>query len=89
MMEKMRLAFHEPDEDCLCKRFEYFVNISSSERITIISQFNRMISRDEQNSYLAGIITVLPVAHRRPRKDNSGLMNHASYAYRFSKEFTK
>lgn len=84
VMKRLRLASHETGEDCLCKRFECFLKVSHSERTRIISEFNRMISRDEQNSYLAGLITVLPIAHRRPRKDNSGLMNQATYSYRVS-----
>lgn len=59
-----------------------FENVNEGERNRIIKYFNTLQSYDEQNVYLAGLITVCKVATRRPRKEeNEAEFHTASYKY--------
>lgn len=84
--KKLRACSFETGEDCRCKRFECFKNVSIEERKALIKQFNdigREGGTDAQNSYLAGLISIFPVSRRRPRQDESqARLNDSSYAYK-------
>lgn len=68
---KMRECTYETGKDCLCKRYECFKSIEPPERdYHLIKQFNdigREGGVNAQAAYLSGLISVLPVAQRRPR----------------------
>lgn len=65
----MLACTHELGPDCLCLRFQCFQNSTSEERDSILSNFNKMTSVNEQNSYLAGLVIVNTIAQRRPRQE--------------------
>lgn len=82
--KKLRACSFETGEDCRCKRYECFKNISEEERKSLIKQFNdigREGGTNAQNSYLAGLISLHPVSRRRPRLDeNQARLNDSSYS---------
>lgn len=82
--KKLRVQSHEIGLDCRCKRFKCFSKIRETERRKILGYFNQLETSDEQNSHLAGLITVVPVKRRRPRcaEIDVSRFNDASYAYR-------
>ncbi|CAH1109092.1 unnamed protein product [Psylliodes chrysocephalus] len=82
--KKLIVQSHEIGVDCQCKRFKCFSKIRKTERRKILGYFNQLETLDEQNSYLAGLITVMSVNRRRPRCAESKVsrFNDASYAYR-------
>lgn len=67
VMSKLRLQSHETGPPCKCKQ-QCFLKVGE-KKSQIITRMNSMKSNDEINCYLAGLIVVLPVAQRRPRKD--------------------
>lgn len=81
VMKTLRLMSHETGNSCNCSRLKCFDNVVVEERKRIIKEFNSMLTFDEQNSYLSGLITVLPIMRHRPRTDN-GIPNAAFYSYR-------
>lgn len=82
--KKLRVHSHETGPDCRCKRHKCFSVISYSDKKEILKMFNNFETFDEQNSYLAGLITVVPVQRRRPRLAEAQVpkFNDASYTYR-------
>ncbi|KAJ8879473.1 hypothetical protein PR048_020081 [Dryococelus australis] len=81
--KKLNLATHEPDLPCNCKRFDCYNITSERDKKDILHQFNGLQSHDEQNRYLGGLITVMSVAQRRPRKDEDvAKFRDACYTYR-------
>lgn len=79
VMKVLRATTHELGPDCKCTRFHYF----TTERRRIIRECNELGSTDVQNSYLSGLVIVLPVMRRRPRKDKEELkVKSATFAYR-------
>lgn len=76
----LKLQSHEMGPDCQCRR-QCFQLIPIESRKKILSALNLLGSHDAQNSYLCGLITVIPVQRRRPRSENSRL-NDASYSYK-------
>ena len=49
----------------------------------LISPFNSLADRDDQNSYLSGLISVKPVERRRPKKSlEEARLNDFSYEYK-------
>lgn len=64
--KKIRLQSHEQGSDCKCRK-RCFDNIPFEVRDNIIKRFNLLESTNEQNSYLCGLISILPVKQRRPR----------------------
>lgn len=52
--------------DCLCRK-NCFVNVSSEDRITLLTAFNSIGDKCKQDTYLAGLIHVNPVSRRRIR----------------------
>ncbi|XP_046971055.1 uncharacterized protein LOC124538094 [Vanessa cardui] len=81
--KKIRLQSHETGPSCNCKRYKCFEAVNEEQRATILKDFNLLPSRDEQNLYLCGLIRVLEIQRRRPRKEESEAKLHtANYAYR-------
>lgn len=82
--KKLRLQSHETGENCGCTKLKCFSTISDNIKKKIINDFNLLQSYDEQNSYLAGLITLIPVQRRRPRKPENEVenFNQSSYKYR-------
>ncbi|KAK9883892.1 hypothetical protein WA026_004832 [Henosepilachna vigintioctopunctata] len=57
--------------------------VNEEHRARILKDFNLLPSKDEQNLYLCGLISVLEIQRRRPRKEESEAKLHtANYAYR-------
>lgn len=78
----MLACTHELGSDCLCLRFKCFQNITSEERDSILSNFNKMTSVNEQNSYLAGLVIVNTIAQRRPRQEEvCAKLHEKSHSY--------
>lgn len=79
----INLRSHCLGEDCRCKRFKCFERIPELSRKKIIQSFNLLSSVDEQNIYLCGLITVVPIKQRRPRQpEQNALLHDASFRYR-------
>ncbi|KAJ8940704.1 hypothetical protein NQ318_009107 [Aromia moschata] len=49
----------------------------------IINDFNMLESYDEQNAYLAGLISVITVQRRRPRKAENEVVHFKQSSYKF------
>ena len=81
-MKKLRLQSHELSNDCKCTRLKCFETVSVEERQAIITMFNSLDSINAQNSYLAGLIAVLPVLRRRSRRPDGKEHYDASYRYK-------
>lgn len=81
VMKHLRAGSHELGPNCFCKRLECFQTVTEENRKRIIREYNLLGDRDKQNSYLSGLITVLPVKQRRPRNDDPR-HNEASFSYR-------
>lgn len=79
--KKLNLSSHEMGDDCQCS-LKCFDNVPAESRKAILKDFNSMASVDMQNTYLSGLIAVLPVARRRPRKAEGARQNRAAYKYR-------
>lgn len=58
--KKIKLASHEPGSPCRC-RMRCYQKITKEAREKILQNFNLLESHDAQNSYLSGLISVLPV----------------------------
>lgn len=65
--KKVRLSWHEMGKHCKCSSLKCFEVINEAERAKLLLYFNGLKSHDEQNSYLGGLITLLPIQNRRPR----------------------
>lgn len=80
--KKMRLQGHEMGADCNCKK-RCFEVLPERARLKILQHFNLLPTEDEQNSYLCGLISVLPIKNRRPRNsEEEATLRDASYCYR-------
>ncbi|CAH1106084.1 unnamed protein product [Psylliodes chrysocephalus] len=64
-MKKIRLQSHEEEPPCNCKRLRCIENITEIERKEMLQYFNSLSSNDEQNVYLAGLMSLVPVQRRR------------------------
>lgn len=81
--KRLRVQSHEPGPNCNCKRLKCFETISQEERNLILKDFNQMADRNEQNSYLASLITVQQVLRRRVRgNEEYANLHDCSYGYR-------
>lgn len=79
VMKKIRLSSHEGGLPCNCKQ-KCFQRISPDARRDVLQNFNMLPSHDVQNSYLCGLISVLPVNRRS--KNPSAMHYDAVYQYR-------
>lgn len=74
---------HKTGKDCQCKRLKCFENFIGTERNGLISIFNALRTWNDQSSYLAGSISVQPVARCRPTKPLDEVsLNDFSYEYK-------
>ncbi|KAL4153679.1 hypothetical protein QTP88_001512 [Uroleucon formosanum] len=80
--KKINLSSHEAGKDCKCFHFKCFEIINKTDRAKLLRYFNELKSHDEQNNYLAGLITILPVQNRRPRLGEGAAKRDSSFAYR-------
>lgn len=82
--KKLRLQCNVTGSDCKCKTLKCFSIISEQSRGVILREFNSLSSYNEQNSHLAGLISLVPVQRRRPRKPQNEItrFNQSSYKYR-------
>jgi hypothetical protein len=82
-MEKLRLSTYEIGPDCKCLRYKCFGIISLLQKKQIIKILNEILTRDEQNLYLSGLIITFPIKNRTPRVDEEIAKFHdKSYSYR-------
>jgi len=65
---------------CKCKRRCTELLLSHDEQQCLLDKFNAFKNRDAQDSYLSGLIRLLPVARRRARRVNAKPMQ-SSYKY--------
>jgi hypothetical protein len=80
--KKLLASSHATRPDCCCKRFKCFETVNKTAQKDIVDHFNS-VTVNEQNSYLAGLIVVLPVANHRPRQPEvDARLNQCSYSYR-------
>ncbi|RZF38967.1 hypothetical protein LSTR_LSTR003710 [Laodelphax striatellus] len=68
--KKLRVQGHEAGGDCRCKS-KCFDVIPLAARDNIIKNFNLLETTNEQNSYLCGLISLIPVQRRRPKQDQA------------------
>lgn len=82
VMKKIKLQSHEFGESCSCKQ-KCFEKLPLEAKMSVLRNFNTLKSNDEQNSYLCGLISVLPVRRRRPRKaEEEANLRTAVFSYR-------
>lgn len=82
--KKIRAMSHTEGEPCHCTRFKCFIIINKKEREQLLRDFNLIGDRNKQSSYLSGLITILPVCRRRPRKsEECGTGNLKEYSYTY------
>ena len=68
---------------CTCKRFKCFDAISKQQQTETLRNFNALTSYDEQNLYLAGLITMVPIKQRRPRQNKAlAQLRDVTFVYR-------
>ncbi|CAH1114871.1 unnamed protein product [Psylliodes chrysocephalus] len=80
--KKINLQSHTMGKDCYC-RLKCFERVSLDNRHKLLRKFNLMKSHHEQNTYLSGLINVIPVQRRRPRKyERDAKFREATYKYR-------
>jgi hypothetical protein len=77
--KKMNLMSHAAGPDCSC-RLKCFEIVPKETRTEILRNFNLLESHDLKNSYLCGLITVLPVS--RPTKNENARKYDAVYKYK-------
>lgn len=82
VMKKVRLQSHETGYDCQCKRLKCFENVIFEDRKILLNNLNTMNSNDEQNSYLASMVNVVPIQRRRSRlPDNLAKYKDVTFSY--------
>ncbi|CAH1112596.1 unnamed protein product [Psylliodes chrysocephalus] len=67
--KKLKVQSHEIGKECDCKRLQCSKKIPAEGKRDIIKNFNLLESTDKQNSYLCGLISIVPVKNRRSRVD--------------------
>lgn len=80
--KKLRLSSHITGPDCECTKLKCFEIVNEQNRARLITSFNALPTKDAQDSYLAGLITVAEIQRRRPRSDQPKSNNNNSYNYR-------
>lgn len=82
--KKRRIEDHTPGPQCGCNRLKCFENVSAAEREHLIMDFvTNYASKDDQDSYLSTLITVLDVTRRRSRMDDDSEANYHSKSYQY------
>ena len=80
--KQKRLSGHVTGANCNCSRLKCFEKVGENDRTYIITQFNGMQSKQEQDFFLSGLVEILPVKQRRSRNKNSNPDFHDfSYQY--------
>lgn len=69
--QKLRLRSHELGSECTCKRLNCSSKIPPLVKQQILRNFNNLSSVNEQNLYLCGLMSLVPVRRRRPRKNEN------------------
>ena len=59
--KKLRLQSNVPGSDCKCKRLKCFTQVTDDDRNKNLQKFNELPTYDNQNSYLAGLISLIPI----------------------------
>lgn len=77
--KKIKLSSHEPGPPCRC-RMQCCQKMTKEAQKKILQNFNLLESHDAQNSYLSGLISVLPV--KRVSKNDNARHYDAVYKYR-------
>ncbi|KAL3271766.1 hypothetical protein HHI36_022236, partial [Cryptolaemus montrouzieri] len=81
VMNILRASTNEVRLDYECHRLRCFENVNEANRRRILKEFYGVTNYDNQNRYLGGLITFLPIM-RRQNRQNSGTPNLSSYSYR-------
>ncbi|XP_022204396.1 uncharacterized protein LOC111049285 [Nilaparvata lugens] len=71
--KRLRVQSHEAGSDCKC-RGKCFEVIPLAARDNVIKNFNLLETTNEQNSYLCGLISLVPVQRRRPRVEQANAL---------------
>ena len=79
--KKLKLQSHETGPPCDCQR-KCFDRVPDSNRRQIIQFMNSMQSQDEINLFIGGLVSIIPVQRRRPRK-NEGEANFRDVTYNY------
>ena len=77
-----KLLNHTTGPDCKCTRFKCFEIVIENDRACLLGKFNSMSSKDLQDSFLTGLITVCDVKRRRPRKEDPIKLNINRYKHK-------
>lgn len=81
--KQIRVMSHILGDSCQCKHFKCFENITLVERESNIKVFNLLKNKDEQMKHLAALVSVVPIARRRPRQpEELAKLNENSYQYK-------
>lgn len=81
--KKLRNSSYEVGDDCRCKRYQCFTRVLENERNLLIREFNKLVDRNAQNSFLAGLIGVHAVKRRRSRgEEENAPLHDYSYTYK-------
>jgi len=81
MNKKINAMSHKIGKNCQCFKYKCFKHINSSEREKIINNFNLLGDRYSQDSYLAGLITLVPIKKRKHRGSKNYTRQYC-YGYR-------
>ncbi|GFO32007.1 vitamin B12-dependent ribonucleotide reductase [Plakobranchus ocellatus] len=82
LLKQERLSSHTTGGSCNCTRFQCFEVTTAPERENLIAKFNSLSSKDDQDSFLASLISITSVRRRRPREDSqNNIPNNNSYTY--------
>ncbi|PSN31717.1 hypothetical protein C0J52_26850 [Blattella germanica] len=79
----IRSMSHVEGEPCNCKRLKCFEVITSKERSKLLQDFNLLAAKNKQSAYLSGLINVLPIQNRRPRKSEAESTHLKEYSYSY------
>ncbi|KAK9681276.1 hypothetical protein QE152_g38442 [Popillia japonica] len=81
--KKIRNHTYETGKPCYCKRFKCFSIITDNQRKDIITRFNKLHDRNEQNNHLCGLIGIQDIKRRRPRKhEPEAILRDNSFVYK-------
>lgn len=81
--KKIRNHSFETGQACNCKKHKCFEILTDDQKRNIINRFNLMSDRNEQNSYLCGLISILDIKRRRPRnEEGTANLRDNSFTYK-------